>query len=85
MEPFSSIPKQALRRPINYNVAMKPDSTITCPHCGQKTAETMPTTYCQHFWKCPHCGKMVEAPSGEDCVFCAYGDTKCPDKQQAAS
>ena len=59
-------------------------STITCPLCHQKTIEQMPTDYCQHFWECPHCKNNLKPKEGECCVYCSYGNVKCPPIQKGA-
>jgi len=57
-------------------------STITCPSCGHRSMETMPTNACQFFYRCTNCGVLLR-PQGQDCcVFCSYGDHKCPPMQQ---
>lgn len=53
-------------------------STLTCPACGQQTRETMPTDACQFFYDCPKCGALLRPKHGDCCVFCSYGDVKCP-------
>ena len=57
-------------------------STITCPECGHQEKESMPTDSCQFFYECTSCHAVLR-PKGEDCcVFCSYGDVKCPPIQQ---
>lgn len=34
------------------DVQIKPQSTLTCPQCGHKATETMPTDACQYFYDC---------------------------------
>jgi len=58
------------------------ESTITCPNCGYKATETMPTDSCQFFWECPECGEVLKPKEGDCCVFCSYADTSCPPIQQ---
>ena len=54
---------------------------ITCPQCGHKKVETLPTEICQIRYTCEGC-KASLTPQGDDCcVFCSYGDHKCPSKQ----
>jgi hypothetical protein len=61
---------------------MKLTSIIRCPQCGFSKEETMPTDACQFFYRCTSCDALLR-PQGEDCcVFCSYGDTPCPPKQQ---
>ncbi len=57
-------------------------SIITCPECGNKSKETMPTDACQVYWKCPNCGKALRPKKGDCCVYCSYGDVACPPIQQ---
>lgn len=45
-------------------------STITCPECGHKKEETMPTNACQYFYECENC-KIVLKPTGNIVVFIA--------------
>lgn len=57
-------------------------SIITCPKCGHKEEETMPTDACQFFYQCKSCNEVIR-PIGEDCcVFCSYGTVPCPPIQK---
>ena len=56
-------------------------SVITCPHCGHKKTETMPTDACQYFYECENCKKILKPKAGDCCVYCSYGTVKCPSKQ----
>jgi len=57
------------------------ESTITCPQCGLRKTETMPTDACVFFWDCPGCGVRLKPKPGDCCVFCSYGSVKCPPVQ----
>lgn len=57
-------------------------STITCPHCGHRATETMPTDACVGFYPCAGCGRMLRPKPGHCCVFCSYGTVACPPIQQ---
>jgi hypothetical protein len=57
-------------------------STITCPRCGHRKTETMPTDACQFFYECTSCGAMLKPEPGDCCVFCSYGSMPCPPIQQ---
>lgn len=57
-------------------------SEITCPNCGARHVETMPTDSCQWFWTCPDCQTMLKPKPGDCCVFCSYGSVPCPPVQQ---
>jgi predicted nucleic acid-binding Zn ribbon protein len=56
-------------------------ATITCPECGARTREEMPTNACLFFYICPSCSARLRPLPGDCCVFCSYGDELCPPKQ----
>ncbi|MCI0517795.1 MAG: hypothetical protein L0Y45_08175 [Woeseiaceae bacterium] len=56
-------------------------STITCPQCARAERERMPTDACQFFYQCKSCGVMLKPEPGDCCVFCSFGDVKCPPVQ----
>jgi len=56
-------------------------SEITCPKCGNKKTETMPTDVCILSYTCQKCQAVLHPKEGDCCVFCTYGDHKCPSKQ----
>jgi hypothetical protein len=56
-------------------------SVITCPQCGHRTEETMPTKECLFFFECPACHAHLKPKSGNCCVFCSYGSVPCPPVQ----
>jgi len=62
---------------------MKLISILTCPHCGHRASETMPTDACQFFYECPGCGTLLRPKKGDCCVFCSYGDVPGPPIQEA--
>ncbi|MEQ8935290.1 MAG: GDCCVxC domain-containing (seleno)protein [Amphiplicatus sp.] len=53
-------------------------STVTCPACGVRSEETMPTDACWFFYDCPSCGALLRPKEGDCCVFCSYGSVPCP-------
>jgi len=53
-------------------------SEITCPHCGHRKTEVMPTNACQFFYECEGCGTLLRPKPGDCCVFCSYGSVPCP-------
>ncbi len=61
------------------------ESVLTCPFCGEKRKETMPTDACWFFYKCSHCERVFKPKRGDCCVFCSYGTVKCPPVQRAES
>lgn len=60
-------------------------STITCPECGHRKTETMPTDACQYFYDCESCKTVMKPKAGDCCVYCSYGDVACPPVQGARS
>ncbi|MBI1213459.1 MAG: hypothetical protein GC190_18520 [Alphaproteobacteria bacterium] len=56
-------------------------STITCPSCGHRKTETMPTDACLFFYECTGCGVRLRPKPGDCCVFCSYGSDHCPPKK----
>lgn len=60
-------------------------SVITCPSCGHRTQETMPTNACLFFYDCTHCNARLKPKAGNCCVFCSYGSVPCPPIQIGAT
>ncbi len=58
-------------------------SELTCPQCGHKSNETMPTDSCLYFYECKGCGALLKPLQGDCCVFCSYGTIPCPPIQKA--
>jgi len=57
-------------------------STITCPHCGTRKTEEMPTDACLFFYDCEGCGELLKPHKGDCCVFCSFGSVPCPPIQE---
>jgi hypothetical protein len=53
-------------------------SVVTCPHCGHKSEETMPTDVCLFFYDCLACKTKMKPKEGDCCVFCSFGSVPCP-------
>lgn len=60
-------------------------STITCPVCGHKKSEQMETEACRYFYQCEQCKTNLKPLEGDCCVYCSYGDVKCPPIQKGKS
>ena len=56
-------------------------SQFTCPKCGHKKMETLPTDVCLLKYTCEKCKADIFPKGGDCCVFCSYGSVKCPSKQ----
>lgn len=68
-------------RDCGGSCAVESTSVITCPHCGHAKEESMPTDTCVYFYECEECGALLRPRRGDCCVFCSYGDRKCPPMQ----
>ena len=53
-------------------------SEITCPNCGHKKVEDMPTNACQFFYECEHCKTVLKPTLCDCCVYCSYGTVPFP-------
>lgn len=62
-----------------YNISVH--SAITCPDCGHRKVEIMPTDACLFFYECEKCKTLLKPLQGDCCVFCSYGSEKCPPVQ----
>jgi hypothetical protein len=47
------------------------NSIITCPDCGFKKVEIMPTDSCQFFYECTNCAVILKPKPG-DCWFIVH-------------
>lgn len=50
---------------------------LTCPKCNHQQPFEIPAKSCQAFYKCSGCNRIIQAQKS-CCVFCDYGDRKCP-------
>lgn len=55
-------------------------SVITCPNCGFKKSEVMPTDVCVIRYTCVKCKKELTPKDTDCCVYCSYGSKPCPSK-----
>ncbi|MGH9478536.1 MAG: GDCCVxC domain-containing (seleno)protein [Terriglobales bacterium] len=55
--------------------------TMRCPECGNRAEETMPLDRCVLSWQCGACQARVKPKAGDCCVYCSYGDKRCPPVQ----
>jgi len=58
-------------------------SVLTCPSCGARSLEMMPTDACVYFHQCASCGALQRPLPGHCCIFCSYGSVPCPPVQAA--
>ncbi|MBC8339147.1 MAG: hypothetical protein ISR51_03395 [Rhodospirillales bacterium] len=57
-------------------------SELTCPECGHKKTEEMPTDACTYFYECENCKTLLKPNKGNCCVFCSFGSVPCPPVQK---
>jgi len=76
----SSTEKDSMDNETTPNIEMI--SEITCPHCGHKKTETMPTDVCRIKYTCENCNTELVPKDGDCCVFCTHGNHKCPSMQE---
>jgi len=51
---------------------------MACPQCNHVSHETMPVDPCVFFYECTACGAVLKPKPGDCCVYCSYGDKRCP-------
>ena len=68
-----------MAKPSDEEIRMM--STLTCPRCGHASMDEMPVTSCRYFYECQGCGVTLKPRPGDCCVYCSYGDVKCPPVQ----
>ncbi|MBR9859335.1 hypothetical protein GYB22_01005 [bacterium] len=61
------------------------ESELTCPSCGHKKVEIMPTDACQYFYECENCHSLLKPRHGDCCVYCSYGSVPCPPIQESGT
>ena len=49
---------------MNRNVVL--ESELTCPSCGYKKTEVMPTDACQWFYECQQCHSTLKPQIGDE-------------------
>jgi hypothetical protein len=62
-------------------IPVETQSTLTCPVCGYRKTETMPSDRCVFYYECEECEALLRPKAGDCCVFCSYGTVRCPPKQ----
>jgi len=63
------------------SVEVQLSSVITCPACGHRAEEQMPTDACIYFYECKGCRTLLRPVARDCCVFCSFGTVKCPPVQ----
>ncbi len=58
------------------------ETTISCPYCNHKMTAKMSQTSIHFLHECNNCHKILKPVKGHCCIFCSYGDIKCPNTQK---
>ena len=56
-------------------------NTLCCPNCNHTQSEDMPALDKTRFYQCEDCNEIVKARESDCCVYCSYGEVKCPPTQ----
>jgi uncharacterized protein (DUF2225 family) len=54
---------------------------LTCPECGAQQKAEMSTMENSRIYECDTCKEIIQANEDECCVYCQYGEVKCPGEQ----
>ena len=56
-------------------------NVLTCPECGAKEHSEMNSLEISRIYECNSCKEIVQANDDKCCIYCQYGDAKCPTEQ----
>lgn len=65
-------PLLRIRRKVEYF------SVFTCPACGKRSRDQMPSNASVYFYRCTRCNGTITPLPGHCCVYCSFGDRPCP-------
>lgn len=54
---------------------------LTCPECGTKQKGEMLEAAYSYAYQCNGCSEIIEKKNDSCCVYCSYGEVKCPSEQ----
>ena len=54
---------------------------LVCPECGAKQKVEMLETGYSYAYQCDSCLEIIEKKEDDCCVYCSYGEVKCPSEQ----
>jgi len=54
---------------------------LTCPECGTKQKGEMLEAAYSYAYQCNGCSEIIEKKSDSCCVYCSYGEVRCPSEQ----
>jgi len=80
LERYAIVPRELFARLEKEAKPRSETSTITCPNCGHKKVEVMPSDHCIIRYECEGCHRLLDRLPGGCCVFCSFGSVVCPPK-----
>ena len=54
---------------------------LTCPECGTKQKGEMLEAAYSYAYQCNGCSEIIEKKPDSCCVYCSYGEVRCPSEQ----
>ncbi len=54
---------------------------LICPECGEKQKVEMSSSENTLIFECCSCKEIIQTTEDECCVYCQYGEVKCPSQQ----
>ena len=54
---------------------------LTCPECGAHQEVEMLALESSRIYECETCNELIQTNEGECCIYCQYGEVKCPNEQ----
>lgn len=54
---------------------------LTCPECASQQSAEMLDTGHSYAYQCDNCLEIIEKKEDSCCVYCSYGEVKCPTQQ----
>ncbi len=54
---------------------------LSCPQCGSTQSVNMLALEIPRVYQCNNCREVIQANADECCIYCQYGEVKCPSQQ----
>lgn len=74
--------RSAVRPLFRFRRRVQHFSVFTCPVCGKRSRDQMPTDASVCRYRCTKCNAMITPIPGRCCIYCSYGDRRCPYRQR---
>jgi phage terminase large subunit GpA-like protein len=56
-------------------------NSLSCPECGENQRVDMLDADYSFAYQCNSCNSIIEKKENSCCVYCSYGEVKCPTQQ----